>query len=71
MPTTFLILRIFRLSIFSGPEQVMNYLNEVHLGSTKQRINLLSIPQIDSKARTPFVLKKLQKVNKFILQVFV
>ena len=43
MPTTFLLLRIFRLSTSSGPEQVINYLNEVHPGSTKQRINLLKV----------------------------
>ena len=63
--------RIFRPSTSSGPEQMINYLNEsaTRFYKTKDQ-SLLSIPQIDSKARTPFFLKNLQKVNKCIFSSF-
>ena len=63
--------QIFRPSTSSGPEQMINYLNEsaTRFYKTKDQ-SLLSIPQIDSKARTPFFLKNLQKVNKCIFSSF-
>ena len=66
MPTIFLLLRIFRLSTRSGPEQVINYLNEVHPGSTKQRINLLKVShKLTVKLEHHFSYKKLAKGNFF------